>query len=100
MKEARKNRRRWVAALVFCAASATALGAVRVHHRQSALRLGYALSAATDTLRQVREENRRLRLERSVLTSPERIERLAAALGLATPAPENVRIIDPGEALP
>lgn len=93
MKRARHDRRFWVALMVAAAIALCALGTWRIHQRQAVLRLGYKLSAATATLQKARAKNRRLRLERSVLTNPARIERLAESLGLVQPAPGNVRVI-------
>lgn len=42
------------------------------------VRLGYALSEASDTHRVLIEENRGLRIEVAALRAPERLERLAA----------------------
>ncbi len=82
-----------VIALVGMAALATAIGLRHVGHRREVVRLGYELSAATVELRRLDEEARRLRLEKSVLTSPARIERLAAGLGMVRPAPEQIRVV-------
>jgi cell division protein FtsL len=57
------------------------------------VRLGNELSAATVELRRHDDQPRRLRLEKSVLTSPARIERLAAALGMVRPAREQIRVV-------
>ena len=91
-----RNLRLSVAGLVFLAAVSTALGVRHVTERRDVVRVGYALSSATAELRRLEEENRRLRLERSVLTSPERIERLAAGLGMTRPAADQIRVVRQG----
>jgi len=89
---------RGVTGLVILAALVTGLGVRHVAHRRERMRLGYELSAASAELRRVSEENRRLRLEKSVLTDPDRIERLAANLGMARPTTDQIRVIHRGEA--
>ena len=74
----------------------TAVGLRHVADRRDVVRVGYALSSATAELRRLEEDNRRLRLERSVLTSPARIERLAAGLGMVRPGPEQIRVVRDG----
>ena len=69
------------------------LGIAHVNRRQEVVRLGYELSRAIDELSKAQEENRRLRLEKSALTNPERIRRLATALGMGPPGPEQIRVI-------
>jgi cell division protein FtsL len=64
-----------------------------VAQRRQLVGLGYELSAATAELRRLDEEARRLRLEKSVLTSPARIERMAAGLGMVRPALDQVRVV-------
>jgi cell division protein FtsL len=81
-----------VAAMLAIAAVIALLAVVHVARRQQVLRLGYELSEAAADLRARQEDNRRLRLEQSVLTSPERIERLARSMGLVRPSPEQLRV--------
>jgi len=64
---------------------------VAQHHQIT--RLSYALSEKTDVLQKEREKNRKLRLERSVLTMPERIEKLAKKMGMTSPRGDQVRIV-------
>lgn len=85
------SRRSVAALLLVFAAALAALGALRVRSQHQLLRLGYDLTEATAELREKREENRRLRLELSVLTAPERIERLAEGMGLGPPEPGQIR---------
>ena len=52
------------------------------------VRLGYEMGTATREHRQLWEDNRRLRVERSLLRDPARIERLARdKLGMQHPDP-------------
>lgn len=82
-----------IAGLVALAVLITALGLRRVAHRREVVRLGYELSSITAELRRLDEEARRLRLEKSVLTGPARIERLATGMGMVRPAPEQIRVV-------
>ena len=82
--------------LVVLAALVAALGIRHVADRRERVRLGYELSAANAELRSTSEENRRLRLEKSVLTDPDRIERLAANLGMVRPGSDQIRVVRPG----
>jgi cell division protein FtsL len=88
---------RAVTSLLILAALLTGLGVRQVAHRRERVRLGYELSAASVELRRVSEENRRLRLEKSVLTDPDRIERLAANLGMTRPTTDQIRVVRQGE---
>lgn len=69
------------------------LGMAHVARRQEIIRYGYELSKATDELARQQEDNRRLRLERSTLTSPERIRSMAESLGMTQPGPDQIRVI-------
>jgi cell division protein FtsL len=89
----KSHPRQAIAALVVLAALITALGLRQVAHRREVVRLGYELSSATAELRRLDEQARRLRLEKSVLTSPARIERLAIGLGMVRPTPEQIRVV-------
>jgi len=79
--------------LVGLAVLGTALALRHVGHRRQVVGLGYQLSTAATELRRLDEEARRLRLEKSVLTSPARIERLALGLGMIRPTPEQIRVV-------
>lgn len=79
--------------LVLAAMGILTLCILRVHKRHQVIRTGYALSESRETLRKLREESNRLRLEESILTSPARIEELARALGMMHPTPEQLRIV-------
>lgn len=91
---------RGVVGLLILAALLTGLGVRHVADGRERVRLGYELSAATAELRRVSEENRRLRLEKSVLTDPDRIERLAANIGMVRPTTDQIRVVRAGVAPP
>ena len=82
-----------IAGLVLLAVLVTALGLRRVAYRREVVRLGYELSSITAELRRLDEEARRLRLEKSVLTGPARIEKLATGLGMVRPARHQIRVV-------
>jgi len=84
-----------VATLLVTAVAILALGIAHVSRRHDVVRLGYTLSEQTTALRKLEEENRRLRLERSMLRHPDRIERRAQHLGMTRPDPSQIRVIDP-----
>lgn len=71
------------------------IGIIHVHRRHTAVRMGYELSRASEELRAVREENRKLRLEKSTLTTPARIRHLAEILGMTQPTHSQVRVVAP-----
>src|SRR5262245_15181812 len=81
-----------VACGLIAAALVLAVGIFHVSRQKQILALGYRLAAARHELRLLREDNRRLRVEQSVLTSPDRIERLASSLGMLRPTPEQIRV--------
>lgn len=84
-----------VVCMMLLAAVAIALGVGHVSRRQEVIRLGYDLGRAMSELREEQEENRRLRLERSVLTNPDRIRKLAEARGMKQPTEGQVRVVRP-----
>jgi len=88
------SSRQRVAILAVVAIAAIALGSRRIARENERVRLGYELTEARRQLRDIEEENRRLRLEYSVLISPERIKTLAAALGMRRPEPAQIRVVD------
>ncbi len=66
--------------------------------RTRVIRAGYALGERMDEIRALEQENRQLRLELSLLKSPERIERLAREqLGLVRPDPQKLRVVRVGQ---
>jgi cell division protein FtsL len=87
------RRRVVIATLLIVTAAVLALGIGHVNRRHEAVRLGYELARETDELRALKEENRRLRLERSMLRHPDRIERHALTLGMARPDPAQIRVV-------
>jgi hypothetical protein len=56
----------------------------------SAIESGYRVEQEKQTLNQLREENRQLRLAEAELTQPGRIDMMARQLGLAAPQPGQV----------
>jgi len=89
------KRRGVVAVLVLIAGAVLALCLAHVHRRHLLVQLGYELSEETAELRKLEEENRRLRLERSMLRHPNRIERFAESLGMVQPDPSQIRVVRP-----
>jgi cell division protein FtsL len=83
-----------VIAMVICACMVTAIGIVRVARQHEVLELGLQLSRESEHVRQLEEVRRRLELEHATLTAPERIRKLASALGMTQVAPDRIRIID------
>jgi cell division protein FtsL len=62
--------------------------------RYRVTRTGYAIGERMQEQRELEEEARRLRLERSLLRSPDRVERLAREkLGMVRPDPERIRVV-------
>jgi cell division protein FtsL len=62
----------------------------------SAIESGYKVESEKQSLEQLREENRQLRLNEAQLTDPSRIDKLAREQGLAEPQPG--QIVHPSEA--
>lgn len=60
----------------------------------NSIEMGYRVEADRHTLDQLREQNRQLRLSEAQLTQPDRIDRMARALGLSEPLPGQV--VQPG----
>lgn len=83
-----------VIAMVIAAALLTAIGVIRVSRQHEVLQLGLQLSREAEHVRQLEEVRRRLELEHATLTAPDRIRRLATALGMTPVAPDRIRIID------
>jgi cell division protein FtsL len=82
-----------IAYLLTVAVLMLGIGIIHVHRRHTAVRLGYDLTKASDELRSIREENRKLRLEKSTLTTPARIQHLAEILGMRQPTHSQVRVV-------
>lgn len=85
------NPRSRMTLLVLLGILSIALGSRKIAAQHDRVRLGYELSEAQRELRMLQEENRRLRLEYSVLISPDRIKTLATALGMRRPMPGQIR---------
>ena len=79
--------------MVISALLVIAMGVGHVGRRQRVLRLGYELTEAHTDLTRLKEENRRLRLEKSILTNPERIEKLAGNVGMSQPVAGQIRVV-------
>ncbi|MBT8494002.1 MAG: cell division protein FtsL [Deltaproteobacteria bacterium] len=88
-----KQRKTILFALV-AAIGLVAIGTRKIAGEHQRIRLGYELTSARAELRAVEEENRRLRLEYSLLVSPERIRPLATALGMRIAGPGELRVVD------
>ena len=77
---------------LFSAAIAVLFSLVMVYGLQhfSAIEAGYRVESKKQTVEQLREENRQLRLAEAQLTQPGRIDSMARKLGLAEPVPGQV----------
>ncbi len=84
-----------VVGMAIAAAIVMILGIAHVNRRQQVIHIGYELSRATEELTRLQDNNRRLRLEKSALTNPERIRRLAESLGMSQPGSSQIRVIRP-----
>jgi len=82
-----------IVAMVLAAIAVTSVGVVRVTREHEVLELGYRLSREAAHVRELREVRRQLELERATLTAPDRIRRLATALGMQPIAPDRIRIV-------
>lgn len=89
-----------IIALVVLALALTAIGVIRVTRQHDVLRAGLKLSKASEHVRKQREVQRQLQLEYAVLSSPDRIRRLATQLGMTTVAPDKIRVIVPATDAP
>ena len=77
---------------IFCIAAAFLLSLIMVYGLQHfyAIESSYRVESEKQTLDQLREENRQLRLSEAELTQPGRIDQMARRLGLAEPQPGQV----------
>jgi cell division protein FtsL len=82
-----------VACVVLGLAAVCAGGLFQVSRRRALVQLGYERGEALVELRRLEEEERRLDLESTLLTSPERIERVARELGMIRPPPGATRLV-------
>jgi len=85
--------RRTITVMVLVAAIVTALAIMRVQSRHEVVRLGYQLSKVNEEVRQLREAERKLELERATLTNPARINTLAAAMGMVPAPAAAIRVV-------
>jgi cell division protein FtsL len=70
------------------------LALLQVWLRLQVVRLGYVLSTTTKLQKQLKQENRELRLELATLTSPEHLENMARQrLGLREPEKGQVVVV-------
>jgi cell division protein FtsL len=67
-----------------------ALTMVYVWQHFSAIEVGYNVEAQKQSVEQLREQNRQLRLSEAQLSDPGRIDQIAKQLGLSTPLPGQV----------
>jgi cell division protein FtsL len=67
-----------------------ALTMVYVWQHFSAIEVGYKVEAQKQSVEQLREQNRQLRLSEAQLSDPGRIDQIARQLGLGTPLPGQV----------
>ncbi len=87
--------------LVSMFASVVAAALAHVSLRLAVIRLGYSISERTRERQTLEDENRKLRIELSLLRNPERIERLARdKLGMARPEPGQIRVVKPAGGAP
>jgi len=77
---------------LFSAAMAVLFSLLMIYAMQHfyAIESGYRVEQEKQTLDQLREENRQLRLSQAELTQPGRIDMMARQLGLAAPQPRQV----------
>jgi len=76
--------------LILACCAPVAAGLFRVWVSQDALQKGYALSAATQERRELRESNTRLEVELASARAPERLLEFARKLGLEAAKPEQI----------
>jgi len=89
------STRNLVIGLIVATVALAGLGVIRVARRHQLVRLGFELSAKTERLRKLADDNRALELERSTLADPQRIRALAAAFGMVSVPPDAIRIVPP-----
>jgi len=98
MTSAAPRSRRTIAVMTLITVLGTALAVQRVRARHEVVSLGYQLSRANEEVRALRETERQLELERATLTNPERINTLAAAMGMSPAAADVIRLVRPDAA--
>jgi cell division protein FtsL len=82
-----------IVALVVAAIAIAMIGSIRVSRQHDVLRFGYELSRRSEHVGKLRETQRQLELEHAMLSSPARIRRLATQLGMASVAPDKIRVV-------
>ncbi|MBI4511864.1 MAG: cell division protein FtsL [Deltaproteobacteria bacterium] len=88
------SARRSVITLFIVLASVTAAGIAHVSLKLGIIHHGYAITEETSERRRLEEQNRKLRLEISLLRHPGRIEALAAEkLRMTRPEPWQIRLV-------
>jgi cell division protein FtsL len=80
--------------MIALACGAVALGVLRVERRHEVLRLGYELERQSEHVAELREARRQLELELATLAAPERIRKLATALGMAPISPDRIKVVE------
>jgi|GEM_PF-526242 len=93
MSRRRNPTRLAIIAMMTAAIIVAVLGIVHIHNRHRVVQRGYDLTRTNNKLRRLQEDNRRLRLEKSLLTNPARIRRLARERGMRPPSTGQVRIV-------
>ena len=89
-----QERRRFLLSMSFLGCCVVGLALLHVWGRLQVVRLGYLLSTASKLRHQLEQENRELKLESASLTSPQRVEEMAAVrLGLKEPEKNQVVIL-------
>lgn len=84
---------RGVMILVTVFALITTAAIMYVGRRHEVLRYGYQLSRASQRVAVLRESNRKLDIELSMLSTPERIRGLATQLGMIPVPPDRIRVV-------
>jgi len=83
-----------IVAMVLVALVVAIAGSIRVSRQHDVLRYGYELSRRSEHVRALRETQRKLELEQAMLSSPNRIRRLATELGMTTISPDKIRVVN------
>ncbi|MBA2538611.1 MAG: cell division protein FtsL [Deltaproteobacteria bacterium] len=83
-----------IVALVIVAVALAMIGSIQVSRQHDVLRSGYELSRRSEQVGRLRETQRRLELEHAMLSTPERIRRLATRLGMTSVAPDRIRVVN------
>jgi cell division protein FtsL len=82
-----------IVALVVAACVVTSVCMLRVERQHEVLQLGYQLSRTAERVRKLGEQRRALELQLATLTAPARVRTLATALGMASVAPDRIRVV-------